>query len=135
MRYPGCTWSRCRPSRRETDSRTAQLQALCWLSGVCSRSGHESAGFLPIPSSTEDWLRVQQWITLQEKVLTFEIRWNELHQFLSVPALEGSVAGLRQLELTATVARKAHRLSTHFDDELSKGVRKGFEQNGVVSAN
>jgi very-short-patch-repair endonuclease len=87
------------------------------------------------PSSTEDWLRVQQWITLQEKVLTFETRWNELHQLLSVPALEGSVAGLRQLELTATVARKAHRLSTHFDDQLSKGVRKVFEQNGVVTAN
>jgi hypothetical protein len=87
------------------------------------------------PSSTEDWLRVQQWIALQEKVLTFETRWNELHQLLSVPALEGSVAGLRQLELTATVARKAHRLSTHFDDQLSKGVRKVFEQNGVVPAN
>jgi very-short-patch-repair endonuclease len=79
------------------------------------------------PSTVDDWMKVQKWIQLHEQVLTFNTRWNELNQFLSVPALNGGVAGLRQLEVIATAARKAHRLATHLDVQLLRGMRNVFE--------
>jgi very-short-patch-repair endonuclease len=79
------------------------------------------------PASHEDWKKVQQWIALHEQVLTFEARWNELHQLLSVPALSGGVTSLRQLELIGLSARKAHNLATHFDFIFGKCIAEVFE--------
>lgn len=62
------------------------------------------------PASREDWQKVKEWIALHEQVLMFETRWNALHEFLSVPAMNGGVTSLRQLELVGLSARKAHRL-------------------------
>jgi very-short-patch-repair endonuclease len=79
------------------------------------------------PSSREDWQKVQEWIALHEQVLTFETRWNELEQLLSVPALTGGIRSLRQLELVALSARKAHRLATHFDVQFGKRATDVFQ--------
>ena len=79
------------------------------------------------PASREDWQKVQQWIELHEQVLTFETRWNTLHPLLAVPALTGGVSSLRQLELVAGAARKAHRLATHFDVQFGKCAAEVFE--------
>lgn len=58
------------------------------------------------PATPDDWTKVQRWLGLHLQVLTFNTRWNELHQLLSVPSLNGGVSGLRQLEVVATTARK-----------------------------
>ncbi len=80
-----------------------------------------------VPASREDWQKVKEWIALHEQVLTFETRWNALHQLLSVPALDGGVESLRQLELVALSARKAHRLATDFDPRFGKRASEVFE--------
>lgn len=80
------------------------------------------------PSTSDDWTMVQRWIGLHKQVLTFNTRWNELHQLLSVPSLNGGISGLRQLEVVATTARKAHTLATHFDVHFLTGTRDVFER-------
>lgn len=65
--------------------------------------------------------------------MTFNTRWNELHQLLSVPPLEGGVSSLRQLELVAVLARKAHRLATHFDFQFGKRTREVFERGSALA--
>jgi hypothetical protein len=88
-----------------------------------------------LPSTVDDWLTIQKWIELHEQVLTFNTRWNELNQLLSVPALNGGVSGLRQLEVVATAARKAHRLATHLDVQFLRGMRNVFEHEPETSLN
>ncbi len=86
------------------------------------------------PSTSEDWTKVQRWLGLHLQVLTFNTRWNELHQLLSVPSLSAGVGGLRQLEVVATTARKAHTLATHFDTHFLRGTRDVFERMPQVFA-
>ena len=78
------------------------------------------------PSSHGDWARVEKWLALHLKVLTFTTRWNELHQALSVPSLDGGVSRLRQLEIVGNAARKAHTLG-NLDVDFANGVREVFE--------
>ncbi|HEY3705030.1 MAG TPA: AAA domain-containing protein [Terracidiphilus sp.] len=78
------------------------------------------------PANRDDWQKVKEWIALHEQVLTFETRWNTLQHLLSVPALAGGVTSLRQLELIALSARKAHRLACHFDVQLGKRATEVF---------
>ena len=80
-----------------------------------------------VPANREDWQKVREWIVLHEQVLTFETRWNALHQLLVVPALAGGVTSLRQLELVALSARKAHRLATHFDIQFGRRASEVFD--------
>lgn len=87
------------------------------------------------PSTSSDWTKVQRWLGLHQQVLTFNTRWNELHEILFVPALNGGITGLRQLEVIATTARKAHRLATHFDVHFLRGTRDVFEREPRTSAN
>jgi very-short-patch-repair endonuclease len=86
------------------------------------------------PVSREDWQKVEEWIALHEQVLTFETRWNALHELLSVPAMSGGVTALRQLELVGLSARKAHRLGTHFDAQYGKRASEVFENGFGVGA-
>ena len=85
-----------------------------------------------VPANRDDWQKVKEWIALHEQVLTFETRWNALHQLLSVPALDGGVTSLRQLELVAVSARKAHRLASHFDVQFGKRATDVFENGFAV---
>jgi very-short-patch-repair endonuclease len=80
------------------------------------------------PSCIEEWMHVQKYVSLHRSVQDFCLRWNEVKDLLSVPTLEGGVAGLRQIEIVATVARKAHRLATHYDDLLVKQAREVFKE-------
>lgn len=80
-----------------------------------------------VPANQDDWQKVKEWIALHEQVLTFETRWNALHELLSVPALAGGVTSLRQLELVALSARKAHRLASHFDVQFGRRASDVFE--------
>jgi len=86
------------------------------------------------PASREDWQKVKEWIALHEQVVTFETRWNALHQLLSVPAMSGGVTALRQLELVGLSARKAHRLGTHFDVQFGKRASEVLENGFDVGA-
>ena len=63
------------------------------------------------PSTREDWEHVQRYIKLHEQVLSFSIRWNELNELLSLPALNGGVANLRYVEVVGTIARQALQIS------------------------
>ena len=79
------------------------------------------------PVSCEDWEKVGEWIALHQQVLIFESRWNALHELLSVPALNGGVNTLRQLEQTALCARKAHRLAVDYDKQFGKCASDVFK--------
>jgi very-short-patch-repair endonuclease len=94
------------------------------------------------PARAEEWAHVHRYVILHSKVRAFCIRWNGVTELLSLPPLNGGLAGLRQIEVTATLAQKAHRLATHFDvvlstqaldvfaalpDELSGGTRSELE--------
>ena len=80
------------------------------------------------PATKEDWELVDRYVTLHESVLSFVVRWNGFAETLSVPKLEGGVANLRQIELTATAARKAHDLAMSFDARLPSQAQKVFAQ-------
>jgi very-short-patch-repair endonuclease len=86
------------------------------------------------PANREDWQKVKEWIALHEQVVTFEARWNALHELLSVPAMSGGVTTLRQLELVGLSARKAHRLGTHFDVQYRKRASEVFENGFEVGS-
>jgi hypothetical protein len=79
-----------------------------------------------IPASIDDWVHVQRYIALDEKVISFVSRWNQFADELSIPRLEGGIAALRQIEIVATIAKKAHRLATEFDTTLSNKVEAVF---------
>ncbi|MGB5096437.1 MAG: AAA domain-containing protein [Porticoccaceae bacterium] len=72
------------------------------------------------PASIDDWAHVQRHIELHEKVVSFVSRWNQFADELSIPRLEGGVSALRRIEMVATIAKKAHRLATEFDNTLPK---------------
>ena len=80
------------------------------------------------PTSIEDWRHVQKYVSLHGSVQDFCIRWNEVKHLLSVPTLDGGVVELRHIEIVATVARKAHRLATYYDDLLVKQAREVFKE-------
>jgi hypothetical protein len=86
------------------------------------------------PANRDDWQKVKEWIALHEQVLTFETRWNALHQLLSVPALSGGVTSLRQLELTALSAQKAHRLATHYEVQFGRRTSEIIENGFGLTA-
>lgn len=58
------------------------------------------------PVSKDDWAHVQRHIELDEKVVSFVIRWNQFADELSIPRLEGGVSALRRIETVATLAKK-----------------------------
>ena len=77
------------------------------------------------PASVEEWAHVQRYTVLHQQVLSFSVRWNEVAEVLSLPAVKGGVAGLRHIELVSVNARKAHRLST-FDVSLPALAERVF---------
>lgn len=79
------------------------------------------------PSTVEDWMHVQRYVKLHEQVLSFGIRWNELNELLSVPALNGGISSLRRIEVIGTIARQAHRLATHYDVHLLQRAHDVFD--------
>ena len=79
-----------------------------------------------VPTGQEDWSLVQRYVSLHERVVSFSVRWNGFAETLGVPRLEGGVAKLRHIELTATAARKAHVLATRFDQRLPAAARRVF---------
>jgi hypothetical protein len=79
------------------------------------------------PSTIDDWMHVQRYVKLHEQVLSFGIRWNELKELLSVPALNRGVASLRHVQVVGTIARQAHRLATHYDVQLLQRARDVFD--------
>ena len=53
------------------------------------------------PISADEWAHVNRFVNLHAQVHTFCIRWNGVTELLSVPPLNGGVAGLRQIEVVA----------------------------------
>ncbi len=80
------------------------------------------------PGSTDDWAHVNRYVQLNDKVLSFLVRWNQLVDELSIPEIQGGVASLRHLEIVGTAAWKAHRLATHYDARLPKKALKVFNK-------
>jgi very-short-patch-repair endonuclease len=80
------------------------------------------------PMGTSDWMHVQRYIKLQEKVVSFCSRWNKLADVLSVPRLSGGIVALRSVVVTATIASKAHKLAVQYDAVLSKKAELVFDK-------
>jgi very-short-patch-repair endonuclease len=73
------------------------------------------------PASADDWTHVKGFFDLHVRVTSFVTRWNECAPALGAPKLEGGVFELREIERTASVAMKVHKVATYYDVEL---VRK-----------
>ena len=82
-------------------------------------------------TTQDDWTLVHRYVGLHERVLSFSVRWNGFADTLKLPRLEGGVSNLRHIELTATAARKAHRLAMHFDARLPRQAQKVFAEPPV----
>lgn len=78
------------------------------------------------PTGPDDWRHVDRYVVLHEQTLSFLARWNEFADDLSVPKLSGGVSKLRQIEFTAILAKKAHRVATYFDGSLPKEAQAIF---------
>ncbi|MEC4748831.1 AAA domain-containing protein [Methylomicrobium sp. Wu6] len=80
------------------------------------------------PTSKDDWLHVNRYLSLNEKVISLVSRWNNFADDLSLPKLQGSIAKLRGIEMTATLAKKTHRLATELDVKLPKLAESVFAE-------
>ena len=80
------------------------------------------------PDGTNDWTHIQRYVLLHDQVTSFLARWNQVAEVFSVPRLSGGVGTLRQLELVAVSARKAHRLAMSFDATLPRQAERVFEK-------
>ena len=70
------------------------------------------------PANPDDWQHVHRYMRLHAKVLSFNVRWNQFAELLSVPAMNGGVEQLRAIELVAVAAKKAYRLAVVHDVNL-----------------
>lgn len=79
------------------------------------------------PNGNGDWSHIQRYVALNARVISFIARWNQFAETLSVPLLSGGVGTLRQIELVAVAARKAHTLALSYDTILPKKAENVFE--------
>ena len=84
-----------------------------------------------VPASPDDWQHVHRYVQLHAKVLSFNVRWNQFAELLSVPAMKGGVEQLRAIELVAVAAKKAHRLAIFHDANLPTLAEKVFAEAPV----
>ena len=80
------------------------------------------------PAHANDWAHVRRFVELHEQVLSFVTRWNHCAAELSIPKLDGGVSKLRHIEVTANLARMAHRLATHHDVLLPRSAEAVFDK-------
>jgi very-short-patch-repair endonuclease len=83
------------------------------------------------PEGTHDWVHVLRYLDLHEHVVSFTTRWNKLAIDLSVPTLKGPGKTLREIEVVAVTAQKAHQLAMHYDAVLPKQAEAVFEKPPV----
>lgn len=79
------------------------------------------------PNGNGDWEHIQRYVALHARVTSFLSRWNQFAETLSVPQLSGGVGTLRQIELVAVAARKAHTLALSYDSSLPGMAEDVFE--------
>jgi very-short-patch-repair endonuclease len=85
------------------------------------------------PAHANDWAHVRRFVELHEQVLSFVTRWNHCAAELSIPKLDGGISKLRHIEVTANLARTAHRLATQHDVLLPKNAESVFDQVPVAA--
>lgn len=78
------------------------------------------------PQSADDWTHILRYLDLHEEVVSFTTRWNHVAPDLSIPTLNGRGNVLREIEVVAMTAQKAHRLGTHYDVVLPKQAEAVF---------
>lgn len=83
------------------------------------------------PAGAGDWVHVQRHVLLHDQVTSFLARWNQVAELFSVPRLSAGVSALRELEVVALTARKAHRLALAFDAVLPRQAERIFEKAPV----
>jgi len=79
------------------------------------------------PNGNGDWEHIQRYVALHGRVTSFLARWNQFADTLSVPRLSGGVESLREIELIAVAARKAHTLALSYDAILPGRAEAVFE--------
>lgn len=84
-----------------------------------------------LPGTAEDWEHVNNYIRLNDQIVSFLARWNHVAADLDLPHLEGGVTALRRIELVVVTAKKAHRLATHFDSLLPNKAGLVFDKPPV----
>jgi very-short-patch-repair endonuclease len=80
------------------------------------------------PQGPDDWMHILRYLNLHEEVVSFTTRWNHVAPEMSAPTLTNRGNVLREIEVVAMTAQKAHRLGTHYDVILSKQAEVVFEQ-------
>jgi very-short-patch-repair endonuclease len=80
------------------------------------------------PSGSDDWIHVQNFISLNERIRSFAVRWNELAEVLSIPRLKSGFVDLRNTEMIATAARKTHQLVTRDERALLEKANAIFDR-------
>lgn len=78
------------------------------------------------PQGADDWMHILRYLDLHEDVVSFTARWNYVAPDLSVPGLTCRGNVLREIEVVAMTAQKAHRLATHYDVVLPKRAEAVF---------
>jgi very-short-patch-repair endonuclease len=84
-------------------------------------------GGLP-PQGADDGMHILRYLDLHQEIMSFTTRWNHVARDMSAPPLTGRGNVLREIEVVATAAQKAHRLGTHYDVILHKQAKAVFEQ-------
>lgn len=80
------------------------------------------------PQGPDDWVHVNRYVRLHERVLSFSVRWNQFARELSVPEIKADVEALRSTEQIALAAKRAHELATNHDAHLPRLAEKVFRE-------
>ena len=80
------------------------------------------------PSTAEDWLQVQKFLNLSERLISFSTRWNRFSQVLSMPLIGQDIYELRSIEKIALGAKQTHALCMHVEVSMVKLADEVFQQ-------
>lgn len=79
------------------------------------------------PTSSEGWAHVRRYVRLHEQVLSFAARWRQIADPLGLPAINGGVIGLREVEMLTTASLKLLDLVEDGDASLPRIAKQVFK--------
>jgi very-short-patch-repair endonuclease len=80
------------------------------------------------PVSLSDWAHIQRYLELQNEVISFTTRWNEIASILSLPTLIPTLNALRETESVLKMARLCHSIVVESEARIEALFSEVFVQ-------
>jgi very-short-patch-repair endonuclease len=81
-----------------------------------------------VPGSKDDWIQVQKFLALGERLISFSTRWNRFSQVLAMPLIGQDINDLRTIEKIALGAKQTHELCLNLEVAMVKLAEEVFQE-------